>query len=279
MASNKQIDLYPRRKSRFIAVLTACLFIAGCGGNVGSQRRIAHTSSGNVDIKNVDIKNNYAAQQNTYEESKATALESKGTESNTNEVQKSTSSKTSDPIQVIKKPLYIQKGVFIEKQNLHAFKGLTEWVFHCYPEFKYNVESNPFSPNQVTVTITKVKLTISCPVTVRVGNSQHAKTVEHEDGHVQLVKQVYDTAEPIAREAAREVLGKQFHGKGANSDEALVDALDQAGRQIGKYYNDRTVLVANELSTNFDDITNHGNSPISVQQAILLSTKKHSGAK
>jgi hypothetical protein len=131
----------------------------------------------------------------------------------------------------------------------------------------------------VTVTITKVKLTISCPVTVRVGNTMHAKTTEHEDGHVQLVKQVYDTAEPIAREAAKEVLGKQFHGKGANADEAIVDAVDQAGRKIGKYYNDRTVLVANELSTNFDDITNHGNSPISVKQAILLATKKHSGSQ
>jgi hypothetical protein len=109
---------------------------------------------------------------------------------------------------------------------------------------------------------------------VRVGNS-NGPTIAHENGHVQIVRQIYAKAAPAANEACMKVIGKEFKGKGADTHEATVDALDQAGREVCKYYTDRTVLVVNELSKNYDDITQHGNAKISAQEAIKIVTEKY----
>ncbi len=175
---------------------------------------------------------------------------------------------------VVQKPIYVQHGTFVENQNAHSSKGLTEWFFHCYPEFKFNVLTKPFAPNQVTIAITKVTLTISCPITVRVGKGDKP-TVDHENGHVEIVKQIYADAGAVAKEACTAIIGKQFSAEGANKDEATAGAIDLAGREVCKHYTEKTVLVANELSKNYDEITQHGNAKISVSDAIKLSRERY----
>ncbi len=197
------------------------------------------------------------------------------TDSPNSEPVKSATSNADAPIKIIQKPFYVAKGSFIEKQN--SSKGLTEWFFHCYPEFKYETIKNPLEPNTVTLTIEKVTLTISCPVTVRVGNLSKA-TAEHEDGHVQIVKQVYATADAAARTACQKAIGKQFKGTGSNTEAATEDALDRAGQEICKKYTDSTTRVVNEISSNYDEITQHGNAKVPVDEAIKLAKKKYNSS-
>lgn len=262
----------------------ACLFLAGCSTppktNVSTNpdsSKLAVSSGTTTGAPNnleATSREKVAANVSTVQ-TDSTNGKRLSTKFDTSTIEKAASTGS---ITVIQKPLYVERGVFVERQNAHASKGLTEWFFHCYPEFEYKTESNPFSPNKITLTITKVKLTISCPVTVRVGRNDQA-TIDHENGHVQLVRQVYSEAASAASEAARKILGKQYVGNGATSDEATSDALGQAGQEIGKNYTARTVLVANELSKNFDDITNHGNSKIPVQEAIKQSNERYLKAK
>lgn len=175
---------------------------------------------------------------------------------------------------IVQKPIYVQNGTFVERQNAHSSRGLTEWFFHCYPEFKYTASSKPFAPNKVTITITKVTLTITCPITVRVGKDQAKQTIEHENGHVEIVKQIYANAGSVAKEACKSVIGKQFSAEGANSAEATSNAIDLVAREVCKKYTEKTVLIANELSKNFDHITNHGYAKIPVPDAIKLAKER-----
>lgn len=175
---------------------------------------------------------------------------------------------------IVQKPLYIQRGTFVEKQNAHSSKGLTEWFFHCYPEFKYNESAESFKPGEVTITITKATLTITCPVTVRVGKADK-QTVDHENGHVEIVKQIYANAGIAAKDACKSVIGKQFSAKGADSAEATANAIDLAARAVCKRYTEKTVFVVNELSKNYDDITQHGNAEIPVPDAIKSAKERY----
>lgn len=179
-----------------------------------------------------------------------------------------------DAVQVVQKPLYMQQGAFVERQNTHSSRGLTEWYFHCYPHFDYAVTTNPFKPNQVSLQIKKVTLTISCPVTVRIGK-QEKSTIDHENGHVQIVKDIYQNAGSAAKEACLRVIGSQFDGTGNDKNEATADAIDQASRAVCKYYTGKTVVVVNAISANYDEITQHGNNKIPIPDAIKLATKKY----
>ncbi len=173
---------------------------------------------------------------------------------------------------IVKKPAYIQHGTFVEYVNVHSSKGITDWFFHCYPKFLYNLDSTTISDKtRVVLTITKVTLTISLPITMRVGQQADKKTLEHENGHVQIVMQTYEKAQDAAREASEPVIGLQFEGEGADADEAVADALDKAARQVSQNYRKKTVDVANKLSSQFDEITKHGQAKISVPDALKKS--------
>lgn len=182
--------------------------------------------------------------------------------------------KPEEAVQVVQKPLYLQQGAFVERQNIHSSRGLTDWYFHCYPHFDYDVTTNPLKPNQISLRIKKVTLTISCPVTVRIGK-QEKSTIDHENGHVQIVKDIYQNAGSAAKEACLRVIGSQFDGTGTDRNEATADAIDQASRAVCKYYTGKTVAVVNAISANYDEITQHGNKKIPIPEAIKLATEKY----
>jgi hypothetical protein len=201
----------------------------------------------------------------------------------TNHLPPPTSIDRKNAVIIIKKPPYIQHGTFVEYVNVHSSQGITDWFFHCYPQFLYNLDSTTISDKtRVVITITKVTLTISLPITMRVGQLADKKTLEHEKGHVDIVMQIYEKAQAAALEASEPAIGLRFEGEGANAEEALADALDKAARQVCQNYRKKTVDEANELSSQFDEITKHGLAKISVPEAIKQSyetyKKKHARA-
>jgi len=179
-------------------------------------------------------------------------------------------------VTIVKKPVYIQRGAFIEYRNLQSSRGITDWFFHCYPNVDYELESTKTAETTtVTILIKKITLTISLPITIRIGKLAGKKTLDHENGHVQIVKQVYEKAEDVAREACEPVIGVRFEGRGTNREDAVADAIDKACRQVCQLYREKTVDVGNALSKNFDDITSHGQAAIPVTEAIKLSYEKY----
>ncbi|MBS1955700.1 MAG: hypothetical protein JST89_16065 [Cyanobacteria bacterium SZAS-4] len=179
-------------------------------------------------------------------------------------------------VTIVKKPAYISRGGFIEYSNLQSSRGLTDWVFHCYPSLEYELKSTKTAEKTtVTILVRKITLTISLPITVRIGKLAGKKTVDHENGHIQIVKQVYEKAEDAAREACETVIDARFEGTGVSREDAIADASDKVYRQVCQLYRAKTVDAVNALSKNFDDITYHGRAPVSVKEAIKLSFEKY----
>ncbi len=179
-------------------------------------------------------------------------------------------------VTIVKKPAYIERGKFIDYNNLQSSRGITDWNFHCYPNVDYDLESTKTTEKTtVTILIKKITLTISLPITVRLGKLAGKKALDHENGHIQIVKQIYEKAEDIARESCEPAIGVRFEGTGANKEDAVADAIDKACQQVCRLYREKTVNVGNALSKNFDDITSHGRAAIPVTEAIRLSYEKY----
>ncbi len=179
-------------------------------------------------------------------------------------------------VTIVKKPVYVQRGPFIDYSNMQTSRGVTDWTFHCYPNVDYELESTKTDEQTTaTILIKKITLTISLPITIRLGKLAGKNTQDHENGHVQIVKQIYEKAEDVAREACEPAIGVSFEGTGANREDAVADAIDKACQQICRLYRAKTVDVVNAVSKNFDDITSHGRAGITVTEAIRLSYDKY----
>lgn len=180
-----------------------------------------------------------------------------------------------DDIIVDKKELSIERGGFVERRNRISNHAITEWMFHCYPSFTFEKEVSAGYPRtKVSITISKIKLTISCPVAMRTGGNSSQNLIEHEEGHFSLVKRVYERADEEARAACQKLIGEKFQGEGESEDDAINAATDKASRRLCALYTARTVAFANELSENFDQITEHGASQKPVPQALAETWAK-----
>jgi hypothetical protein len=176
-------------------------------------------------------------------------------------------------VTIVKKPAYIQHGTFVEYQNTHSTRGITEWTFHCYPDITYNEIEHSLETNKtkVVIEVTKITLIISLPMTIRLGQLASKKSVDHENGHVEIITQIYAKAEDAAREACEPIIGMRFDGEGANVEEAIAAAVDKASQQACNSYKEKTVVVGNKISQKYDEITGHGAAKTSVQDAIKRS--------
>ena len=183
-------------------------------------------------------------------------------------------------VTIVKKPVYIQQVPFIDYGNMQSSRGVTDWTFHCYPNVDYELE-NTKADEKITATILikKITLTISLPITIRLGKLTGKKTQNHENGHVQIVKQIYEKAEDAAREACEPAIGVRFEGTGTSREDAVADAIDKACQKVCRLYREKTVDVANAVSKNFDDITSHGRTEITVTEAIRQSYDKYKKEK
>jgi hypothetical protein len=176
-------------------------------------------------------------------------------------------------VTIVKKPAYIQHGTFVEYQNTHSTRGITEWMFHCYPDLKYNEIERSLLTNKtkVVIEVTKITLTIALPITIRLGQLASKKSVDHENGHVEIITQIYEKAQEAAREACEPIIGMRFEGEGANVEDAIASAVDKASQLACSNYKEKTVVIGNKLSQKYDEITRHGEEKISVPDAVKKS--------
>lgn len=184
-------------------------------------------------------------------------------------------------VTIVKKPAFLQNGSFVEYANKQSAKGVTEWFFHCYTNFEYHIdETREVAPKQIhiAITITKLTMTISLPITLRLGQFADDHLVEHEKGHAKIAMRVYDTAQDQARAAAESIIGTRFEGEGTTTEEAAANAVDQAARAVCQKYRLKTVEVANKVSELYDQVTKHGNKKIPQEEAINESYDRYNKA-
>jgi hypothetical protein len=159
---------------------------------------------------------------------------------------------------------YGNKNIEPNSKNLAWADAQTNWTFHCYTKFKYdlikiqrNQSDNPKNDKKVAVvlSIRRVKMTLSLPMTIWLADGAHRAIQYHEDGHKQICEKIYKNAEIIARNSCIPIIGKTFSGQGSSVDDATLQALKAANETICQSYRSGTVNIANHVSTIYDHLS------------------------
>lgn len=160
-----------------------------------------------------------------------------------------------------------RKPVTIERKNLdktqvakltqqEGREAHTDWVFACESDLGFHIESKDVSPGyaKVQLKITRVNLTLSLPIVIWAEKDARQSVIDHENGHVEICKRVYDDAEKSARLAADGIIGRTFMGQGDNLNDACKQALDLAMEDLHERYHKETLEVANRVSEAYDHL-------------------------
>jgi hypothetical protein len=176
-----------------------------------------------------------------------------------------------DPVQVTKDKMGFVRNYDIVRSSME--QGNTEWFFHCFPNFAYRYETRG---NQVTITPYSVQMHIGLDVTQTVPHRCSDKLQAHEDGHVEICKQIYADAERIAHDYCEEAIGKPFTASGATEKDATDNAIDVASHYVCDRYSAKTGKLCDRVSQIYDEITRHGLADVPESKAIDQAFKRAS---
>jgi hypothetical protein len=175
-------------------------------------------------------------------------------------------------VTVIAKPIFLQKGSAIKPKRTSNHVAYTEWFYHCYPKIDYESVRIEHIQNRVSVTVLvkKVEVTLSLPVTVRTPANVTLKTLDHEQGHLQIYTDIYNKAGEAARRAAESIVDQKFSGEADTESGAITDAVNKAKIKVAELYFHEIVDQANIVSQSYDQLTEHGTSvQVAIQKAFL----------
>ncbi|HUQ53806.1 MAG TPA: hypothetical protein VM692_16370 [Gammaproteobacteria bacterium] len=95
-----------------------------------------------------------------------------------------------------------------------------------------------------------------------------AKLRAHEEGHRAIGEHYYESAERIATDIGKRLIGATFDGTGADQDAAQQDGFNKVVEEIERAYMALVRAPSASANERFDEITNHGLDPIDENEAI-----------
>jgi hypothetical protein len=123
-------------------------------------------------------------------------------------------------------------------------------------------------PHTVEVEVDSMDIVLSLPITVWVGNGTPPKLGQHEEGHRQIAEDYYKGADVIARDLAKEMIGKKARATGRNKQEAQEKAQQQLLTEYNTAYMHAVRDRMLHAQQHYDLITAHGMKPIAEKDAI-----------
>jgi hypothetical protein len=172
-----------------------------------------------------------------------------------------TSCAPSKPVELDKKPLVIKRISFDPKGDMTEIPlekdegAVTVWSFGCKTDFDFEIVEKTFlskTDYMVTIKIKSCRITLTAPVTVYLPENADKKLIEHEDGHVEICRRIYDGAEKHALIAASQAIGKQYQASGVSVEAACKQAVEDASLAISQTYHDRASASVNRISEIYD---------------------------
>lgn len=123
-------------------------------------------------------------------------------------------------------------------------------------------------PHTVEVEVDSMDIVLSLPITVWVGLGTPPKLGQHEEGHRQIAEDYYRGADVIARQLAKQMIGKKARATGRDKK----DAQEKAQQQLLTEYNTAYMHAVRDrmlhAQQHYDLITVHGLKPIPEKDAI-----------
>lgn len=150
--------------------------------------------------------------------------------------------------------------------------GDTDWFFRCHPDFHY--ERLQSAPNEARLKIDSVRMDIGLNIIQVLPEKRTKKLEQHENGHEQICRMLYADAEKHAKAACEAALGQTFTATGSSDGEAVDKAIEQCSKFICNRYIENTGNIADRVSAEYDNITQHGFNPMPEKKAIEIAFKK-----
>lgn len=187
-------------------------------------------------------------------------------------------SSVDDRVTVNKAPFAEKTIYFEDKPDLEHhrkdmnFEAFTQWFFHCDAQLKTSdvKRDDTVGASSITLRVEHVDLKLSCPVEMCLSKRAPADTIAHEKGHVDVCRRFYQMAGTEGEKAALAVAGKEFYGMGANLEEARKNALDMAYQTVGNHYQQRIILLCDEASAKYDQLTQRYEGDTRQTPAVLV---------
>lgn len=182
-------------------------------------------------------------------------------------------------VSVDKEPLTVEKLWIedIEDKSQIPIKpdeeAVTQWKFGCKNDFDFQiVEKTQLSDEfMVTVKINAIKTTLTAPITVYLPKAASDETKKHEEAHVEICKRVYSRAQEVAREAALEMIDRNFQASGKTIEDAVRNAISIANSEVSDAYHLNTGEEVRRVSEILDSLDEHNHDlplPQLVDQAF-----------
>jgi hypothetical protein len=183
------------------------------------------------------------------------------------------------PVELKKVPLSVKRILFDPKGDLSNVPlnqdegAVTVWSFGCKTDFDFDIVEKTFltkNDYMVTIRIKNCRVELTAPVTVYLPEGADKELIEHEDGHVEICRRIYATADRQALIAASQVIGKTYQASGRSLDEACQRAIEDASLTISQTYHDRASMAVNRISEIYDilDRAEPGNAKEIVDRAM-----------
>jgi len=138
-----------------------------------------------------------------------------------------------------------------------GFEAYTVWFFHCVINLDTeDVEREDTSgASSVRLRVKSVAVDLSCPIKIYISKKAPKETQDHEQGHVEICRKVYNLAPDAARTAAATVQNLTFYGMGATPKEARDNALNKARNEVGESFRAAISEPCQDASEKYDRLT------------------------
>ncbi len=129
-----------------------------------------------------------------------------------------------------------------------------EWSYTCATQMDYSLLEQQKTGNKwlARIKIDSVHARLWLPIKTILPENAITALKEHEIGHVEICKRVYEDSDKFARAAIEMVLKRTYSGEGDTLDEAISNAVKMAGADINNEYQPHTQAVAQDVSEIYD---------------------------
>ena len=137
--------------------------------------------------------------------------------------------------------------------------GITHWKFLCPTEVNYQLveEVSDDTGSFVRIKVIGVNVKLALRITEWLPNEADSSLKDHEGGHAEICKRIYEEADGGAQELAKMIVGKTFAGNGANSKEACKAAGSAAISEFSSMYEESIAMKAQQISEIYDMLARH----------------------
>lgn len=161
----------------------------------------------------------------------------------------------------------------------------TDWMFSIKPELDFAIKEEKKAEDgyHIWITLNGVRLKLSLPIKTYASDKAAKEVLDHERGHVEICKKIYENAREFGSRAANGQIGKTFEGFGADRKLALSNAIQVAAQEVTSPYRADTSQRADEVSSNYDLLCESedrsGQVDKTVKEAFAATQKKSDGVQ